>query len=624
MPVTNVSLLPALTACCIALPCAAQDQVSSTLFDEIIVTASRVPQSLRSVGTSLSVLGSGELQSHGNLALQDILRQTPAVSVSSAGGPGQTSGLRIRGEEGFRTLVILDGIRLLDPGAPQIGPQFEHILSSGLDRVEILRGPQGLGYGADAGGVVNISTLPASRALRVDLDAQTGSYGTQQFSGTLAGGSERTEFALLLSDLGSNGFNAQTADAVLRDADGYQNTTMHGRAGFVLLDALRLDITHREVRGDAEFDTCYHPVSFSAGHDCLSRFELDASRAALSYQGAGGAHTLSYATTNTDRDSLAFGLGAFRSEGALDRWEYLGHLNDLAGFALVIGADHEDARNNEVGRNNSGVFAELLSDFSESAYVGLGLRHDDNEDFGTNTSYRLSGAWLVEAGAAATLKIKGSYGTGLRAPSPYEIAYNSSAWSYPPASTTTLHQETSKGFEAGLEYLHTNGLHLEAVYFEQDVVDAIYFDLANYSGYLQHSGASESRGIELSGNFRLGPHWLARANYTWNTTRQPGGLQRPRRPEHHFNVGASWVALEERLSVNAFYRAARGAVDDTAAGRVSLDDFGVLDLSASYRLGARTQVYGRIENLLDAQYQELTGYNSAERAAYIGFRLSFR
>jgi outer membrane cobalamin receptor len=36
------------------------------------------------------------------------------------------------------------------------------------------------------------------------------------------------------------------------------------------------------------------------------------------------------------------------------------------------------------------------------------------------------------------------------------------------------------------------------------------------------------------------------------------------------------------------------------------------------------QIYGRIENLLDEHYEELTGYNSADRAAYVGFRLNYR
>lgn len=622
MPRFSTSLLPA-AAACIALPCAAaQSDNSASAFDEIVVTASRVPQPLRSVGTSVSVLDGAELSLRGNLALQDLLRQTPAVSVSSVGGPGQTSSLRIRGEEGYRTLVILDGIRLLDPSGPQIGPQFEHVLSSGLGRVEILRGPQGLGYGADAGGVVNMSSLPPAGAFNLGLDAQDGSFGTRQYFGTVSGGAARADFALLFTDMRTDGFNAQRADTVLRDADGYDNTTLHARAGLDLSDSLRLDLTHREVRGDAAFDGCFHPVTFAPEHDCTSRYELDAARAALTYNGVGGAHTLAYATTDTGRDSRALNQSAFNFTGTLERWEYLGHLTDLPGFALVYGADHEEARNNGSGRANTGGFVEILRDFGQ-AHLGLGARHDDNADFGTNTSYRLSGAYLLDT-PNATLKFKGSYGTGFRAPSPFEVAYNSGPWAASPASTTALRQETSDGYEAGLEYLHESGLHLNAVYFDQDVSDSIYFDLTTYSGYLQYSGASNSRGVELSGTLPLTPRWQLLANYTWNETKQPNGQRRPRRPEHQFNIGTSFTTLEERLTLNAFLRAAYTTLDEIPAGVVALDDFGVLDLSANLAVNAHIQVYGRIENALDEHYEEIYGYNSARRAAYLGFRFNYR
>ncbi len=626
MPVTRTPQLLVLAACCTALPCSAAQQDAETpsnaVFDEIVVTASRIPQPLRRVGTSLSVLNAADLQTHGNLTLQDILRQTPAVSVSSTGGAGKASSLRIRGEEGYRTLVLLDGIRLLDPSLTQTGPQFEHMLSSGLGRVEILRGPQGLGYGADAGGVVNMSSQPYAGAPNLSLDLQSGAYGMHQYSGTLGGGTERADFALQLTDLESDGFNAQRADTILRDNDGYANTSAHGRAGLALSDTLNLELVHRQVRGDAEFDGCYHPYTFAAEHACRGRFELDASRAALNHTTPQATHTLAYATTGSAREDFAGGQSVFTAHGELERWEYLGHLRQLPGFGLVFGADLEQARNNHEGRNNKGVFAEYLSDFSTRLYLGAGVRYDDNEDFGSNTSYRVSSAYLVEAGNG-TLKFKGSYGTGFRAPSPYEIAYNAGSYSYPPASLVTLQQERSAGFDVGVEYQSDKGLHLEVVYFDQEVADAIYFDLKAYSGYLQDIGTSTSRGVELSGTLPVSAALQLHANYTWNDTQRPNGLQRPRRPAHQVNLGVVYTTRQERLTLQAFYRAARDTLDDTTSGVVALDDYSVLDLGTTFTLAAQVQLYARIENALDEQYEELTGYNTAGRATYIGLRFTY-
>lgn len=626
MPLTRTPQLLVLAACCTALPCSAAQQDAATpanaIFDEIVVTASRIPQPLRRVGVSLSVLNAADLQDHGNLSLQDILRQMPAVSVTNAGGAGKASSLRIRGEEGYRTLVLLDGIRLLDPSLTQTGPQFEHMLSSGLGRVEILRGPQGLGYGADAGGVVNMSSQPYAGAPTLGLDLQSGADSMHQYSGTLGGGTERTDFALQLTDLESDGFNAQRADTILRDNDGYANTSAHGRAGFDLGETLNIELVHRRVRGNAEFDGCYHPYTFAAEHACRSRFELDATRAALNYITPQATHTVAYATTDTAREDFAGGQPAFTAYGELERWEYLGHLRQLPGFGLVFGADLEQARNNSEGRNNKGIFAEYLSDFSSSLYVGAGVRYDDNEDFGSNTSYRVSSAYLVDA-AKGTLKFKGSYGTGFRAPSPYEIAYNAGSYSYPPASLVKLQQEHSAGYDVGVEYQSDAGLHLEAVYFDQEVTDAIYFDLKGYSGYLQDIGASTSHGVELSGAVPVSAALQLHANYTWNDTQRPNGLQRPRRPAHQVNLGAVYTTQQERLTLQAFYRTVRDTLDDTVSGVVPLDDYSVLDLGTNFSVTSQIQLYARIENLLDEQYEELTGYNTAGRSAYIGLRVNY-
>ena len=125
-----------------------QAQSATSFFDEIVVTPSLVPMALRRIGNSVSVISESEIEAYGNLALTEILRQLPAISSSNNGGRGKTTTLRVRGEEGFRTLILFDGMRLSDPSSTQISTPLEHLLSDGIGRIEVLRGPQGLAYGA--------------------------------------------------------------------------------------------------------------------------------------------------------------------------------------------------------------------------------------------------------------------------------------------------------------------------------------------------------------------------------------------------------------------------------------------------------------------------------------------
>ena len=607
-----------LSGFCLNAPVFSED--TSSPLEEIFVTSSLIPQPLRQVCTSVSVLTRTEIEAHGNVSLVDILRQMPAIATTNAGGAGKATSLRIRGEEGFRTLVIFDGMRLSDPASTQIGPRLEHLMSDGIGRVEVLRGPQGLAYGADAGGVVNISSRSGEKGFFANVDVQAGELGTERLSGNVGGGNDKVDYFLSVSDFETDGYNTRQADSVLKDDDGYSNTTVHGRFGFALSENLRVNLVHREVDGDTEFDRCF---SGTTVHDCTSDYEFKGSRAELEYSSDNFSHSLSYSNMKTDRENFALGVSSFTANGEMKRWEYLGSATNLPGFDLVVGIDHEKSIINDLGRDNDGYFLEFLSDFSDNFFMTAGIRHDDNEDFGTYNSYRTGTAYLIDLDNTATLKFKASFGTGFRAPSPFEIAYNAGPFAFPPAALVSLSQEESEGYEFGVEYVLGHRLHLEAVYFDQEVEDAIFFDLAGFSGYLQDAGTSTSQGVEITANVQLTDSLRLTTNYTYNDTERPNGLQRRRRPEDLMNIGLAYTTFNDRLNLNGYYRISRNATDEASGQQVDLDDFEVLDISASYRFTDAYSIYARIENVFDENYEEIIGFNSPDRAAYIGFKYNF-
>ncbi len=615
-----------LACCCLPLAGAwlpLQAQTAPPVAEELIITAHRTGVPLRRLTVPVTVRTEADLRAQGNVALLDVLRQLPAMAASNAGGVGQTSVLRIRGEEGFRTLTLLDGIRLSDAGSPQVMPSFDHLLSSGIGRVEVLRGPQGLGYGADAGGVINLSSRRPSPGLQAGIDAQRGRFATRQWGADVGGGVGPLDFFLAAADLATAGFNSQTADRVLADADGYANTTVHGRVGLRLHERLQATLVQRRVSGRGDFDGCFDLQSGATLHDCRSAVQVESARAALDYSGAGVSHSISHAKTLHDRRTRYGGTEAFNGVGDLQRWEYLGSASGLPGFDLVFGADRELAKAGTALRRSNGVFAEYLSDFSTVWQFSAGLRHDNSSDFGSHLSHRFGLAKLLALPEGRVLKLRASAGSGFRAPSPYELAYNSSAAAFPPASRTVLQPETSRGHEVGIDYLGPGDLRVEAGFFEQRVADAISFDLAGYSGYLQDRGAGRVRGLELAVERTLFERLLLRANYTYNDARQPDGQSRLRRPRQLLNVAALWRSRDGRLRLSAFLRQSRTAMDQVAGQRLPLPDFTVLDATASYALGNQFELYGRLENALGTRYQEVTGYNTGGAAFFLGLRWRF-
>ncbi len=611
----NFWLATMATGCALlSAPLSAQ-QIESGEVEEIVVISSRIPIPLRQIGTSVSVLDEFDIEARGVLQLSDVLRQMPAVGSSSNGGIGKRTTVRIRGEEGFRTLTYIDGMRLQDPSAPQIATDFSQFMTDGIGRIEILRGPQGLAYGADAGGVINISTRGADDGLSVSLDGQSGAFGTNQLSGNLTGRTGKLDYFVSLTDYETDGFNTLDTDNISPDDDGYENTSFHGRVGYDLTDFWRIELVHRGVDGANEYDSCFGPEG--RVHDCRNDYDLSATRLGLEYGGEAFSHSLSYTTTESDRQNYTLGVPSFGALGEQNRLEYIGSATSLPGFNLVFGGDRQDDISNGRSRDNTGLFLEYISDFSDSIFLTAGVRHDDNEDFGTNTSYRLSGAYLIELGTG-TLKFRSALGTGFRAPSPSEIQYNRRPAVFPPASEVTLLQEESNGWEAGVEYF-SDDLRLEVIYFDQDVENAIFFDRATFSGYLQDAGTSTSQGVELTAEIPINEAIRVTGNYTFNDTERPNGMQRLRRPKQLFNVGLNYLGFDGRLNVNGFYRYQADSIDNPGP----LEDFGVFDITASLAINDNVRLYARLENTFDQEYEEVITYNSAERAAYIGVNLRF-
>ena len=592
--------------------------------ETLTVTASRVEAPLRQVGSSISVLNQTDIESRGQSTVAELLRTLPSIGVTNSGGLGKQTSLRIRGEEGYRTKILIDGIDISDTSGTQIQPQIQHLLTTDIEQIEVLRGPQGMMYGADAGGVINIITKKAEQPLQGGVMAEYGRYNTKQLAGNIRGQIENFDYSLTASDLSTDGFNARTSDSS-NEADGYENTTIGLSAGYNINENFRIQATLRDSNAESEFDGCFG--SSGSTNDCISEFEQTSYKADAIYSNKDMEHKLSYSVSETDRKNFSAKSVALDTAGELEQVQYLGSYNIEKTGKFVYGVDWEqesiDSTSNDE-RKQVGVYVEWQGNLHDSFYYTAGIRHDDNDDFGEHTSYRATSAYIVDLKDNNILKIKGSYGTGFRAPSLYEIAYNNSPSASAPATLGSLNEEQSEGYDFGVEYHASNGLFIELVYFNQQVTDAIEFDLNSFSGYLQDKGTSKSKGVELSFEMPLPGSFTVYSNYTYNNAKDSSGEQRSRRPRHSANLGFSHVALNGKLNSSIDARYAANAKNDIfGLGLVDLDDYHVVNINIRYALLPELELYARGENILQENYQEVTGYNTAGAAIYGGLRYTF-
>ena len=594
------------------------DEAKEAPFEETVIVASRVPTTFDQVGVSVSLLDADDIKLLGYADVATLLDTQPGVAVTEDGGFGKAANVRIRGEEGYRTRILFDGIDIADPSSPQISPRIEHLMTQGLSRIEILRGPQGLLYGADAGGVISIRSQQPTTGFTGALRTEYGADGFNQYGINIAGGNEQISGALSASDLATDGINARADDTVNADLDGYENQTIHSTLTAHVDDAIALSASFHDINGNNAYDGCYDTDTFAAINNCQDKYAQRAWRIAANWKTAHINHEVAYSESQTDRQFLSAEVESYRTAGDNKTFSFLGNWQVSAQQRLTYGVDVSTQSlddGNQKSRDNTGVYTELLQQLGSTTWTA-GVRYDDNEDFGDNTAWRVSAVHPIDL-AAGALTLRAAAGTGFRAPSLYEIAYNTGPFAYAPAQGIDLEQETTGGWEIAARFeqpKHSS----EIIYFDQWIGDEIYFDLANYSGYLQREGKARAKGIELISEVTLSAQFTLIANGAWTDTETQSGAQRPYRPTWLLRVGLQWQDEQSRVALTS-----RSAAETVDINNVPADDYSVMDLSAIYQLGAHIMLNMRLENLFDSEYQQVPGYNNQGRAWYAGIQYEF-
>ncbi|WOX06894.1 TonB-dependent receptor plug domain-containing protein [Microbulbifer pacificus] len=594
--------------------------------EQITVTASRVEVPKAHTAVSVSVLTAADIEKLGYSTLMDVIKTLPGISAANNGGLGKVSNIYVRGEAGYRTLVLVDGVNVADPTNTQVTSQFQHLLASDVERIEILRGPQGMMYGAGAGGVINIITKRARQPLELQLSGESGRYGTHRAQAAVRGEQGSWNYALNLSQLKSDGFNARQDDTS-GERDGYDNQTASAKLGYAFSENFSLEGQVRQVDAETGFDSCY--AGWNPSNDCEDQYTQTSYQLAGDVKLGSVANRLAVSTQTLERDSLAEGASSYAVEGSIDELNYFGNLK-LAAGAVSWGADLDQQDYTAYGSGQSlellGVYGEWRGDVAGKVYYNLGFRHDrfDGDDLSgdTHNSWRASAAVPQLIGDNQQIKYRASASTGFRAPSPYEVSTNLVG------DVAPVGPETSRGYELGVEYNYADLLQLELVAFRQTVTDAIvYVDGlgSGWGAYAQDDGESDSDGFELSLSGNLGEAGRWYANGTWLDSRDSEGNQRLNVAETVYNLGASYILLGERLILAANLRRAddRLSPNPTWGGLpLAQDAYNRVDLNASYHFSERLALTLRGENLLNEDYREVAGFNTAGAAVYAGVQFS--
>jgi len=621
----------------------------SSIIENIVVTASRVDTPLDKVGSSMTVLTAGQLESNQNIFLAEILREVPGLAISKQGVAGSSTQVRVRGSEGNHILVFIDGIEANDLSQ---GSEFNfaHLINQDIERIEVVRGPQSALWGSDAlGGVINIVSRKADQPLSASLNMEAGSFDTTNTGFNVASKNDRFHIKFGTQYIDSKGNNISRYG---NEKDGYRNLTHQLIGGVSVTDSLQFNLVIKQTDATNEYDE----IDFlSSGLPVDGDLETESEQLYGKLEARWHLfddrweHRLSYNLVDTDNQNFNSGIIDSSANGKRQSANYQTSISFDAGISeqiLTFAYDHEKEEYSQRGQSfgsgfdpnkdlettTDSVVVEYRLDLWNQLHLSASARNDNNDEFDDATTYRLTSSYSLDN---KSTRLHAAYGTGVKNPTFTErFGYFDGFLGNP-----DLQPEESNGWEAGIEQkFFENRLDVDLTYFDEtleDEINGFVFDPATFLFTSANmNGESERSGYEITANYRVNDNLYWQGSYTSLDAEEPDyvsgtHLEEVRRPSDSASMSINYTFADEKANVYLSATYTGDQLDNyfppypLEAERVTLDSFTLVNLSGSYQFSDSLTVFARIENLLDENYEEIYGFSSQGQGAYAGIRYNF-
>ncbi|MGI9203823.1 MAG: TonB-dependent receptor plug domain-containing protein [Woeseiaceae bacterium] len=592
----------------------AQDVVGEISSDDIVVYGTRLPQPETEAGSSVVLITADDIEALGVDFIVDAIATAPGVTVTQSGSFGGFASVRIRGAASEQTLVIIDGVAVNDPSSPGGGFDFSRLDPANVDRIEILKGPQSTLWGTDAiGGVVNIVTKRPADGFGGNAFAQGGSFGAFRGGAAVNGANDRYDFRLSATGSTIDGISKADEKNGNVEKDGYESATVSAVGGLNLPAAARLQASLLWTDADLDFDSFSFGAQGNVGDgDESSETEELTANLTLQLPLFDGKldNLLLVGIADIERENFSNGLPAFQSEGERTTFRYQGDLALNEQNRMVFGAEREETETGDDDTSIDGLFALYEIQPFESLTLTAGLRRDDHARFGAETTGRLAVAYNPHE----QLTLSASWGEGFKAPTLFQTTFFCCGGIEP---NPNLRPEVSDAFDVGVTIRTADDRgELGLTYFDQDTTDLITFSFGN--GTYENIAAANSSGYEVMAGFHFSEWASVTANYTNIDAMDQSGARLPRVPEHSGNVVLS---ISPRGSLSGTVSLRYNGSEEDANGDVS--PWTRVDVAGRYRLNEQIELYGRVENMFDQDYQQVLGYGTPGVSGHVGAQFRF-
>jgi vitamin B12 transporter len=578
--------------------------------DAVAVTAARAPQPIAELLADVTVIGPDEIARAGVESLSELLQRQPGVEVVRSGGPGAVSGVFLRGANSGHTLVLIDGVRVSSSSAGTTA--LEAIPLEQIERIEILRGPASSLYGADAiGGVIQVFTRRGGDSFTGNANAGYGTYGTSNAGGGVSGSAGPVRFALQAGTRRSDGFNAivnRDDFSYNDDRDGYRNDSVSASLALPWGQDQELSARYFRNRLNAQFDG--GPGFDDRTITTLESWQIDSRNRIAAFWTS----RLSLAEGSDDSVSKAgFGDSVFTTR----QWQYTWQ-NEfvLPQGTLTAGYERREERlatdaDFAVTRRDTDALFGIYQLKLGAHALQANLRRDDSDQFGGRTTGAIAYGYSVLPG----VRLTASYGSAFKLPTFNDLYY-------PGFSNPSLVPESARNLEVGVYWSGSAlgaAIDARAVAWRNRVRELIVFECdASFNCAPQNVGRATLSGVTLGIDAHTDVGSTLSASLDLQSPKDDAtGDLLPRRARQHGALGVAHPFGPVRVGVEVV--AASYRYDDAANTR-RLAGYGIVNLTAEWRVAKGWTAFARADNLFDRNYELAAGYATGGATFFAGLR----
>ena len=619
--------------------------------EPVVVSATKTPVPVSHLTSAVEVITGEQIKKRKIKTVTEALRLAQGLVIFENGGPGTLSEVRIRGGTPDQTLVLIDGA-IMNSGTTGTF-NFANLMVSNIEKIEVLRGAQGMLWGADAmGGVINITTKRGEGTPRASAFFEYGSFVSLREGGSVTGQAGPFDFSMSLLRWDIAKFSAVNYRKGAVERDAYRNWQASARVGLNLPNDGRFDFNFRWLNGDTLLDNPRTAGPFDV-------FKSKNTSREFIYTGIWQQPITEWwsqrLTLARDQEDLSFQPGDFERnvvtgvttpvspfanpstvETLNNRIEWQHNFQIIKPLALNVGYQFREQQGenitpgagfpNQTISNNAG-FAQAQLNLFDRFFATAGFRQDSFNTFGDATTYRVTGGYLLKETGT---KVRSSYGTGFRAPDINELFF-------PNFGNPNLQPEKSQSWDIAVEQnLFQNRLFLSAGWFWNRFRNLILTvnnedtcaPFSTFGFCAQNIGSANSKGVEANFKFSQPSSLILlklielQGQFTYTLTRDlMTGDRLPRWPVYSASALLTYQPFDPLVMTVSFRFV--GARFNTTGNQQPMPAFNVFNLAATYEVNPYFQAYTRVDNLLDQKYEEVLNFGVPVRSIYFGVRTNF-